>query len=162
MEKLISDELNAVLSEQIGHEKFNSHLYLFIAGFLRNKGFNNIAAHFEEQHEEEFHHSKMIYDMLVDLNSPVMIPEISEVNIQFNSILDIANVYLEREIETTKSLDEIKRLAIEEDCPVIEEAMRDMIKLQRAEYEEATTFMDNAELTGGDWWKIKLWDLGFK
>ena len=162
MIKLISDELNSALCEQIGHEKFNSSLYLFIAGFLKNKGFNNLAAHFEEQHQEEFNHSRMIYDILTDLNSPVMVPEIDEVSSSFVSIVDLAKAYLEREIATTESLDAIKKMAIDENNPVVEEAMRDMIKLQRNEYAEATDFMDKAELTGGDWWKVSVWDIGLK
>lgn len=156
---LISNELNSALCEQIGHEKYNSNLYLFMAGFLKNKGFDNIAKIFEEQHEEEFNHSKMIYDILTDLNSPVRIPEISEIEISFGSIMDLARTYLEREIETTKSLESIKQLAIDQENSVIEEFMREMIRLQRNEYAEATSFADKAELMSGDWWKVSVWDV---
>jgi ferritin len=162
MTQLISNELNSALCEQIGHEKYNSSLYLYIAGFLKNKGFNNLGSHFEGQHEEEFKHSKMIYDLLVDLNAPIYIPEINEVNLNFRTIIDIATAYLDREILTTKSLDEIKKLAIEEECPVVEEYMRKMIVLQQNEYAEATDFQDKANLTGGDWKFVLLWDLGVK
>ena len=160
MKELISAELNSALCEQIGHEKYNSSLYLFIAGFLKNKGLNNIGKHFEGQHEEELSHSKMIFDILTDLNSPIRVPEIGEVDLQFSSILDIANTYLEREIETTKSLEAIKQLAIDQENSVVEEFMREMIKLQRNEYAEATDFMDKSELTGGDWKFVFMWDLG--
>ena len=160
MKELISAELNSALCEQIGHEKYNSSLYLFIAGFLKNKGLNNIGKHFEGQHEEELSHSKMIFDILTDLNSPIRVPEIDEVDLQFSSILDIANTYLEREIETTKSLEAIKQLAIDQENSVVEEFMREMIKLQRNEYAEATDFMDKSELTGGDWKFVFMWDLG--
>jgi ferritin len=162
LEKLISDNLNSALVEQIGHEKYNSSLYLFIAGFLKNKGFNNIASHFEEQHKEEFDHSKMIYDLLTDLNSPIMVPEINEVNIPFNSIIDIAIAYLQREIDTTNSLNEIKHLAIDEDNPVVEEYMRKMLVIQQNEYAEATDFLDKAQLTGGNWMNVLIWDIGLK
>jgi ferritin len=160
--QLISNELNSALCEQIGHEKFNSSLYLFIAGFLKNKGFNNLGTHFEEQHEEEFKHSKMIFDLLTDLNSPIRVPEINEVDLSFGTIIDIATAYLDREIATTKSLDEIKKLAIEEECPVVEEYMRKMLVLQQNEYAEATDFQDKANLTGGDWFKVLVWDIGAK
>ena len=55
---------------------------------------------------------------------------------------------------------EIKKQAIEEDCSVIEERMREMIKLQQVEYAEATTFLYKAKLTTGDWFKVMIWDLG--
>jgi ferritin len=86
--------------------------------------------------------------------------EIDEVSIDFSNIIDVANAYLGREIITTQSLDDIKNLAIEEKNPVVEERMREMIKLQQNEYAEATDFMDKAEITGGDWKFVLMWDLG--
>jgi hypothetical protein len=49
-------------------------------------------------------------------------------------------------------------MAISEDNPVVEEKMREMITKQQNEYEEATTFFDNAELCGSDWWRVKVWN----
>lgn len=162
MNKLISDELTSSLQEQVGHEKFNANLYLFIAGWLKNKGLNNLASHFDSQHDEETQHAKIIFDLLTDLNAPVRIPEIGEVNLSFGNVLDIAKAYLDREILTTESLNDIKKQAIEEDNPVVEERMREMIKLQQAEYSEATDWMDKAEMIGNDWKFVLLWDLGSK
>jgi ferritin len=162
MSQLISNELNSALCEQLGHEKYNSSLYLYIAALLKNKGFNNLASHFEEQHEEEFNHSKMIYDLLTDLNTPVYIPEVNQIDMPFETIIDLANAYLNREIETTTSLNEIKKLAVEEDNPVVEEYMRKMLVIQQNEYAEATDFVDKANLTGGNWMNVLVWDVGVK
>lgn len=156
--KLISDELCAALCEQIGHEKYNANLYLYMAGFLKNKGFNNISKHFEGQHDEETSHAKIIFDLLTDLNSPVVIPEIDEVFESFPTIIDLANIYLIREVETTDALNKIKKLAISDDNPVVEERIREMLKSQQHEYAEATDYLDKASLTGGDWWKVMVWD----
>ena len=159
MKKLISDELCSALCEQIGHEKYNANLYLVIAGFLKNKGLDNLGKHFEGQHDEETEHSKMIYGLLTDMNAPVAIPEISSPSNTFSSINEIADLYLSREVVTTNSLDAIKKLAIEQDNPVVEEFMREMITKQLVEYAEASDFMDKAMLTGNDWWKVMVWDL---
>jgi ferritin len=158
MGKLISDNLNSAICEQISHEQYNSSLYLYICGFLKNKGLDNLAKHFETQWKEESEHSKVFFDLLTDLNSPVIIPQVDEISIPLNTILDIGNTYLNREILTTTSINEIKKLAISEDNPVVEERMREMVKLQQNEYEEATTFLDNASLCGDDWWKVKVWN----
>ena len=159
---LMSEDLASALYEQWVHERENAHIYLFIAGDLKNRGFDHLAAHFEGQHDEEIGHSKIIYDLLTDLNTPVKLMSISEVELQINTIMDVASAYLEREIGTTESLDSIKQKAIEESNPVVEENMRDMIKLQQNEYEEATTFNDRAELCGSDWFKVLIWDLSLK
>ena len=162
MEKLISDGLNEILCLQLAHEKFNANLYLFIAGDLKNRGFNHLASHFEEQHKEETEHSLIIYNLLTDLNSPIQIQQIDEVKLQISSVMDIARGYIEREMLTTQSLDEIKQQAIDENNPVVEERMRQMILLQQNEYAEATDWLDHAELCGNDWFKVMLWDLGSK
>jgi ferritin len=162
LEKLISDNLNEALCEQIGQEKYNSNLYLYIAGYLKNKGLDGLAKHFEGQHQEEIDHSKKIFDFLTDHSSPIFIPEINSPNIPLVSIVQIAELYLTREIDTTKSLNGIKHLAIDEDNPTAEEFMRDMIKMQIHEYEEATTFLDKAILAGDDWKIILLWDASLK
>lgn len=161
MEKLISDEMLSSLTEQLAHENYNAHLYLYIAGYLKNKGFNKIGSHFEKQYNEEKEHFFMIYNLLTDLNAPVVIPELDAISMPINSILDVAKLYLEREIATTKSLNEVKKLAIDIDNPVVEEKLREMVALQQHEYAEATDFMDKAEITGGDWKWVMVWDLGF-
>ncbi len=162
MISLISENLASAIHQQISHEMLNSHLYLYICGFLRNKGLSGLSSHFEKQYLEEINHSKMFFDLLTDLSAPVIIPEVDEVNIQFNNILDISKAYLDREILTTTSINEIKKLAIEEDNSVTEEFMRKMIVIQQNEYEEATDFQDKAELTGGDWKLVFMWNMGLE
>ena len=160
--KLISDNLIDSLLAQWAHEKYNAHLYLYISSFLKNKGLNHLGSRFYNQYKEENEHSEMIINLLTDINADVVLPEIDEVNIPITSIMDIANKYLLREYETTMSLDEIKKISIDESNPVVEEFMRNMIEIQRHEYEEATDFMDKAELTGNNWFNVFLWDLGEK
>ena len=150
------------LLEQWVHETYNSHLYIYIASLLKNKGLDRLSAKFEQQFDEEKSHAKIIYDLLTDLSISFVVGEIDKVDIVFNSITDIAKAYLDREILTTESLDEIKKLAIDTNNPVVEERMREMIKLQQNEYEEATTFVDRAELCGNNWFNVFLWDLGEK
>lgn len=158
MAQLMSDNLKNAICEQIGHELYNANLYLFICGFLRNKGLDNLAKHFEGQQHEEMGHSKEFFNLLTDLNTDVVIPEIDEINMFLSSIRDVAKVYLDREILTTSSINEIKKLAITEDNPVVEEKMRAMIAKQQHEYEEATSFSDKAELMS-EWWQCALWDI---
>lgn len=160
--KLISDNLIDSLLVQWAHEKYNAHLYLYISSFLKNKGLNHLGSKFYNQYKEENEHSEMIINLLTDVNADVVLPEIDEVNIPITSIIDIADKYLLREHETTTSLDEIKKMSIDETNPVVEEFMRKMIEMQRHEYEEATDFMDKAELTGNNWFNVFLWDLGEK
>jgi bacterioferritin B len=154
---LINDSLKSALCEQIGHEFYNANLYLYMCAFLRNKGLDNLAKHFEGQHEEETGHGKEFVSLLTDLNADVFIPEIDEINTQFASIVGLAQLYLEREFLTTTSIGEILKLAIQDNNYVVEQKMREMIAKQQKEYEEATTFLDRATLMP-EWWQVALWD----
>lgn len=153
----MSDGLCAGISEQIGHEIYNANLYLFICGFLRNKGLDNIAKHFEGQQQEELAHAKEFFNLLTDMNADVVIPEIGGINVEINSIHDVAKLYLEREILTTQSIQELRIFAMGENNPIVEEKMRNMIGKQQHEYAEATTFMDKAELMP-EWWQWAIYD----
>lgn len=155
---LINESLKNAICEQISHEIYNANLYLYMCAFLRNKGLDNLAKHFEGQHEEETGHAKEFLNLLTDLNTDVVIPEIEGVSMPFETIVSLATAYLNREILTTTSIDEIKKSAILDSNPVVEEKMREMIAKQQKEYEEATTFLDNAMLCGDDWWKVKVWN----
>jgi ferritin len=150
------------LLEQWTHESLNANIYLYVGGFLKNKGLDHLASFFIGQYSEELEHAKIIFDLLTDLSASITLLEIDKVDFPINSIMDIAQKFLEREIITTESLDEIKKLAIDTNNPVVEERMREMIKAQQKEYEEATGFMDHAELTGNNWFNVLLWDLGEK
>jgi len=157
MTSLMNESLKAVLNEQIGHEFYNANLYMYMCAFLRNKGLDNLGKHFENQHEEEIGHGKEFVSLLTDLNTDVIIPEIDEINMQFISIVGLAQAYLDREILTTTSINEILKLAIQSEDPVVEQKMREMIAKQQKEYEEATTFLDKATLLS-EWWQCALWD----
>jgi ferritin len=157
MVKLIGDTLRNSLIEQIGHEKYNANLYMYICGFLRSKGLDNLSKHFLEQHEEETVHSLEFFNLLTDLNADVTIPEIDGIQLPFENIIDVATAYLNREILTTDSISEILKLSIQDNNPVVEQKCREMITKQQKEYEEATTFLDRATLMP-EWWQCVIWD----
>ena len=160
MQNIISEALAEVLTAQWNHEITNSHIYLGMMTFLKGKGLENIAKLFEHQYEEEQSHAKMIVDFLTDVGAPFFPPSIPACNTKFNGIDDLARLYLDRELLTTKSLNEIKIMAIEEESPVLEEFLRKMISMQQVEYGEATTFLDKAEVIGADWKFAVIFDAG--
>jgi len=157
---LLSQELTDVLNLQIAHEIYNANLYLFIAGYLKNKGLDNLAEKFIGQWKEETEHSKLIFDFLTDMNAKVVMETIDSVDFEISTMSSISSFYLDREVLTTTSLEEIKKMCIEESNGVAEEFLRQMINQQRAELEEASTFYDEMQLIGDAWALVKLYDLG--
>jgi len=157
MTNYLSDDLSALLLEQYAEERFNSSFYLYIAGFLKNKGLNGLAKHFESQHSEEVEHSLLIYNFLIDLNTPFKVNESDSIDFPINTISDISEKYAEREIATTEHLQEEVKQAEMDSNGIAVEFLREMVNKQRSEMKEVFDFQDNAVLCGDDWYKVKVW-----
>lgn len=157
MNNYLSDDLSALLLEQYCEEKYNANFYLFISGFLRNKGLNGLAKHFESQHDEEVGHSLLIYNFLIDLNIAFKVNEIDSIDFPINIISDISEKYAEREIATTEHLQEELKQAEMDANGIAVEFLREMVNKQRNEMKEVFDFQDNATLCGDDWYKVKVW-----
>lgn len=157
---LISPSVKEALVEQLGMELGNSSVYMRFAAFLNGKGLTNLSKHFEGQVKEEREHADIIYKLLIDLGEDFDIPEVDASLVSFNTFLDLASSYLQREIDTTNSLKEIRSQAADEGeggCPVVEMKMQEMLSKQQQELEEATTMLDQAELLK-EWWQVLLFD----
>jgi ferritin len=158
---LIDDKMKQELVDQLGMEKYNANLYLRVANFLRSKGLEHYSKFFEDQHTEETSHSLMIYKLLTDLGEQFMIPEIPEVVEEFDTMLDVAELFLEAEINTTNSLDRIRHDAASQSgggYPVVEMLMQEMLHNQQAELDESSTLLDTVTTLGNDWKFVLLLD----
>ena len=162
MQKLISENLKDVLVAQWAHESYNSHLYLRFVSFLKSKGLDNLSEIFVHQYDEEREHAELIFNFLMDMNEDFLPPMVESVKEVISSLSEMAGAFLAREILTTQSLAEIKDLAIVEENVITEEFIRDMIKLQQAEYSEASLFLDKVLSFGDDQRFISLWDSSFE
>ncbi len=158
---LISDLVRESLINQLSAEKYNANLYLSMASFLMEKGFDNLGEIFIKQHDEEEKHARFIFKLLTDLNISFNVPQIPECTVLFTSMIDIGQLFLEREIITTESLKEIRIQASEEEntaCPVVEVAMLELLKEQQSELQEAMSFNDKCQIVGSDWKYVLIWD----
>ncbi len=160
MVKIISDGLKSALEEQIGHERYNASIYLYTDAYFNSMGCGNIAKFFRKQHDEEIGHSLMIADLLIDLGVFFDVPSIDGCSMPYTDWMFVADLFLQREIETTNSLIALKNMAIEEGCGIVEELMRKMITIQQSEIRESTDFYDKMHNLP-DWSHVIILDATF-
>ena len=91
--KLMNENLENALNIQYNIERQNQAKNLFIAQFLKNRGFENLGSKFLAQAKEEYEHSEIIFNLLTDMNIEVKIDGLQPVNFPINSIEDIAKFY---------------------------------------------------------------------
>lgn len=158
----ISEDLHNALLNQWVEEKENSHTYLYIGAYLKNKGLDKLGKFFFDASHEEDVHAQSILELLTDLNLEFIPRTITEQVFDCSTISLVADKFLQREMQTTQSLQEIKEIAIGDFSSgfdaVVEEHIRKMISQQQSELEESLSFKDKANLFT-EWWQVALWDL---
>ena len=111
---MISDPMQAALSEQLNHEFYSAYLYLAMAAYCSNSDFNGAASWMEVQYEEEIQHATRIYRYLIDQGVPVKLGQIDEPPAAFGSLLEVFQASLTHEQAMTTRLNDLSNQALAE------------------------------------------------
>jgi len=103
----LSEEIEALLNEQIKREAFSSSLYLSMASWCDRKGFLNSADFFYRQAEEEREHMLKIFKYVADIGGVAISPDISNIQQDFESFRTVFEDTLEHEIKITQAINRI-------------------------------------------------------
>lgn len=112
--KLISDEMNTALNEQIGYEFGSSLEYVSLATYFDSDNLPALAAHYYRQAEEERDHAMRIVKYVVEAGGRVEIPAVAKPRSTFQSAEEVAQFALDSEVELTKRINRLVELAIKE------------------------------------------------
>jgi ferritin len=103
----LTEEIEAVLNDQIRKEAHSSALYLSMASWCERNGFDNSADHFYKQSDEERQHMLKIFKYVLDLGGTAVSPTILDVKFDFNSFREVFEEALEQEVLITQSINNI-------------------------------------------------------
>ena len=108
---LISDQMNAALNEQLGHE-FGAELqYVSIATYFDGDGLPELAQHFYRQAEEERMHAMRFVNYVVDAGGKVLIPAIPAPKSGFASAEAAVKLSVDWEVTVTRQINALVDLA---------------------------------------------------
>ena len=111
---LISNEMNAALNEQIGHEFSASLQYVAIASYFDAEALPELARHFHQQALEERDHAMRFVKYVIDADGTLEIPAIPAPRCSFKSAEEAVALSLDRERTVTKQINGLVDLAIRE------------------------------------------------
>jgi ferritin len=111
---LISEKINRALNEQIGHELGNSNQYLAIAAYFERESLFGLAKIYSKQADEEREHALKFIKFVHDAGGKVAIPAILAPRNEFESAIDAAQHALDWELNTTRQINDLVSLAIDE------------------------------------------------
>ncbi len=111
---LISDALAKAISDQVGHEFQASHLYLAAAAYFEREQLPNLAAYFYGQADEEREHGLKLAHYVTEAGGLLEIPAIPAPEANFPSVEAALQMALKSELEVTRRINDLVRLAQEE------------------------------------------------
>jgi ferritin len=109
---LISAEMKAALTEQIGHEFAAMLQYVTIATYFESEGLPRLAQHFYRQAEEEREHAMRFVRYVVETGGEVAIPAVPAVRSGFGSAEEAVQLSLDQEIMVTRQINALMDQAI--------------------------------------------------
>lgn len=110
----ISNPVRRLLIEQISHELYNHNLYRTFANFYGVRGLPKLEEYYIKRAEEEKVHHDWIINYLNEVDAPVSYPSVPEVTEKPENLFQPFDMTVAKEVETTKLINDISDLAIEE------------------------------------------------
>jgi ferritin len=103
----LKEEIENLLNEQIKLEAHSSSIYLAMASWCDDQGYDFSSGFFEKQADEERHHMLKIFRYINDRGGKAISPEIIDIPKDFESFRSVFELALEQEMDVTNSLNNI-------------------------------------------------------
>ncbi|MGC9100914.1 MAG: ferritin [Caldisericum sp.] len=111
---MINSRLQDAINEQINREFFSAYLYLSMGQYFESKFLRGIAHWFYVQYKEELKHAEKFISFLNEKGGRVILKEIPAPKIEWNGALDVFNEAYNHEKFITSSIENIMKIAVEE------------------------------------------------
>lgn len=151
---VLKQEIVDVLNKQIKMEAHSSAAYLALAAWCDVHGYDNSAAHFYIQSDEERKHQLKIFRYLADMECDVVSPSVGESQHDFPNLKSVFEKALEMEIAVTDAIHDIVRACRKQGDIATEEFMRWFVQEQIEEEYVARRILELFDTLGED--KIAL------
>ncbi|SES20839.1 ferritin [Pedobacter rhizosphaerae] len=145
---LISQEIETLLNQQIKKEAHSSSLYLSMASWCNQNGFDFSSDYFTKQSEEERIHQMKLFKYVLDMGGNAISPEVTNIKTEFGSFREVFEDALEAEIAITQSFKNIAARCHKEMDFVTMEFLNWFLKEQREEEYKARRALELFEVIG--------------
>lgn len=151
---VLKEEIVDSINKQIKMEAQSSAAYLAMAGWCDTNGYDNSAAHFFKQSDEERKHQLKFFHYLSDMECSPISPSVGESRHEFGSLREVFETALEMEIAVTDSIHDMVRLCRKVGDLATEEFLRWFVQEQIEEEYVARRTLELFDVLGED--KIAL------
>ena len=111
---MLSKAMEKILNEQIEKEGYSSNLYLAMATWAENNGYNGVAQWLYAQSEEERMHMLKFINYIGERDCHAIIPEFKKPPIDYGNVSDMFDEVLKHEQYISASINEIVSVSLDE------------------------------------------------
>ena len=155
---MLSKTIEKKLNDQVKNEAVSSNLYLAMASWAENKGFNGAAQFLYTHSDEEREHMLKLVKFINERGGKAVIPSMEKPKSDFKSLGVVFKSLLEHEISVTNSINDIVDLCLTEKDYTTHNFMQWYVSEQIEEEGLARTILDKLELIGNDKGGLYLFD----
>jgi ferritin len=110
---MLKEKMLEALNEQINAEQYSALLYLSMSAWFNQKGLQGFANWMYVQYQEELTHANKIFNYVNDRSGKVVIKAIDQVDIDFDSVIDVVEKTLVHEQKVTGLINNLVDIAFE-------------------------------------------------
>ncbi|MDX1650867.1 MAG: ferritin [Brumimicrobium sp.] len=147
-----------VLNDQIKKESSSSQLYLSMASWAENQGYNGTAQFLYKHSDEERFHMLKLVKFINERGGTAEIPSVEKPPIKFDNMLKIFESLLEHEITVTESINNVVDVCLKQKDYTTHNFMQWYVSEQLEEEALARNVLDKLRLIGGDKGGLYLFD----
>jgi len=111
---MIGQRMRDALNDQIMHETFSAYLYVSMAAYFHDAGLDGMAQWMKAQAQEELGHALRFFNHINERGGRIELQAIERPKSTWNSPLDAFNAALDHEKFITGRIDELAKIADEE------------------------------------------------
>lgn len=146
---MLKEKVLKALNDQVNAEQYSALLYLSMSAWFEDKGLPGFANWMYVQYQEELTHANKIFKYIVERGGKVALKGIEPMPVEFESVMQVAEMTLEHEQHVTALINNILDISVEERDHATQSFLKWFVDEQVEEEANATEILDSLKLIEG-------------
>lgn len=159
---MLSEKLQAALNEQVKIEGYSSQIYLAMASWAENQGFEGIATFMYAQSDEERMHMLKLIKYINQRGGEALIPQVERPTLDHSSFKTLFKQLFEHEVFVSQSINNLVDISLQERDYATHNFLQWYVAEQIEEEATARAILDKINLIGDDKGGLYLFDNDIK
>ncbi len=159
---MLSQDLQTALNKQVKIEGDSSQIYLAMASWAENQGFEGIATFMYAQSDEERMHMLKLIKYINQRGGEALIPNVEQPQLDHSSFKTLFHQLFEHEVFVSQSINELVHISLQERDYATHNFLQWYVAEQIEEESTARTILDKINLIGDDKGGLYLFDNDIK